>query len=112
MDNTEIEGTIFAEASHKLDSFLEELNSPETPDYIRPNWIMKRLPYISRYDLYKWVKSGFIPDEMIQKKNKRSFFAHDGAELAGYIGFFRVEGAPLEKSVSMAQRHLKGERPF
>lgn len=103
------------EIDDQLDSFLEELNSPEIPPLIKPSWIRTRLSHMSKYDLRDWVREGFIPAELLHrgelphKKKIHSLFSHDGAILAGHIWYFREKGSPLAEAVAKANKFLKDE---
>jgi hypothetical protein len=99
MNTTEIE--------FRLDSYLEELELPETPELIKPRWIWNRLPNLSRFDLRDWVKKGFIPSDLIHREHRHTYFTHDGASLASHIWYFREIGFPLRKAAPKAQKFLQ-----
>ena len=76
---TVVKEWLLDEIDDKLNAYEEELDSPKTPTFIKPSWIRKRLPRISRYALRDWVDAGLIPDELLHKEKGYSVFTKEGA---------------------------------
>lgn len=110
--NNLIEVLSINEINDKLAAFEKELNSPQTPEFIKPRWILSHFPHMSRFDLRDWVRDGFIPTSLILKEGVHTIFTHTGANLAGHIWYFRENGHPLRVAAAIAEKFLKAERLF